>query len=100
MEKMKYDLDYFIAKFEKIPDDEWTDQGEFVDRSGCKCAYGHCGAIKSKNDSEESTALYKIDEYYNIVPVNDNWRGNFAHLGTTPKQRVVNYLKSLRNDVL
>lgn len=90
---MKYDLDYFIHKFSAIPEERWT-TGKYVDDNGCKCALGHLGEsmIDTTEESKQLTWLvYDIDE------VNDNRLNKYSHYGTTPKQRVVNYLKSLRD---
>jgi len=37
---------HFIAKFEAIPADEWTDEGVYQNDSGQCCALGHCGESK------------------------------------------------------
>jgi hypothetical protein len=45
MRKPKYNLDYFIRKFEAIPEDQWC-TGDFVKVVNGKeqrCAFGHCG---------------------------------------------------------
>lgn len=98
---MEYNLEFFINKFNDIPEDKWT-VGTFVDDRGCMCAYGHCGFTESslKNSTEESRALKRLDddtrtEENSIVLINDDLI-NARSFGPTPKQRVVNYLKSLR----
>lgn len=90
---MKYNLEYFIAKFESIPEYKWL-CGEFSDEYGeCKCALGHCG-VRQETDTPEGDYLLELTDF-DIAEVNDGVRG-YDTLGSTPKQRVVNYLKSLR----
>lgn len=91
----KYTLEYFIKKFSEIPDSQWATK-KFVigDR---KCAFGHCGAIQSAQDTNESKALMKLLSTLgtmDLFDVNDG-KKPYAHLGSTPKERVINYLKSL-----
>lgn len=87
---MTYDLDYFITKFSAIPEDKWT-TGKYTD-GDCYCAYGHCGLSDDANRNSESDALFSISM---VIPdVNDGL--GYTAFGTTPKQRVVNYLKSLK----
>lgn len=94
--EQKFDLEYFIKKFEAIPEDQWT-TGRYEDDKGCKCAYGHCGLSKGQHCNKESDALDDITRPKTFMSrVNDNVDGNFNDFGSTPKQRVVNYLKSLR----
>lgn len=96
--EQKFDLEYFVSKFEAIPDDQWI-TGEFFDERGCKCAYGHCGAVNSSTDTIESSKLLDLDleHSFRIAAVNDNTDNEYSAYGSTPKQRVVNYLKSLRD---
>ena len=101
MENIEYTLEYFIKKFEAIPEKKWT-VGTFEDDKGCKCAYGHCGFSDKEiiNSTPESTALRILDEETrstetSIILVNDD-KTNARGFGHTPKQRAVNYLKFLR----
>lgn len=97
---MKYDLEYFIAKFEGIPEHEWC-TGTYISADGLsKCAYGHCGVRASTPDTDEEKGLDAItgdiEGGYYISLVNDNKNDSFSEFGSTPKERVINYLKSLR----
>lgn len=94
---MKYDIDYFIKKFSKIPPKHWTD-GEYVKLQTPKvrCALGHCNenhAIRT----EESNALRSIFNASIQIPVgviNDTGGGLFEE--KTPKARIMaalNYIK-------
>ena len=66
-----YNVDYFIKKFEKIPENRWC-TGVFINGNK-RCALGHCGA-RLDQWNEESEALYKLfNNYptYSITVVND-----------------------------
>lgn len=92
---MKYDVDYFIEKFEAIPEDKWI-TGNFIDWKGRCCALGHCGVVDS-SFSEEASALNFIVRsalYTNIVDVNDGY--NFKYRQPTPKQRVLAVLRKVK----
>lgn len=91
---MKYDLNYFIAKFKKIPESEWC-IGAF-ELEGRHCARGHCGETMM-GDTEESTALLEIVRMNTITGVNDGDLAEYRSFGKTPKQRVVNYLKHIKS---
>lgn len=96
MKKIKrHDLEYFIAKFEAIPEDKWL-KGRFVSKHGeCKCALGYCGYRDGKT-TQEGEYLLKLA--WDIARINDDKYKKYENLGfgSTPKQRVVNYLQSLR----
>lgn len=47
-----YDIDYCLAKFRAIPDQDWA-MDAFVDDSGRRCALGHCGCCYSENGNDE-----------------------------------------------
>lgn len=94
---MKYDLEYFIEKFEAIPSNKWTTKK--FNKGECKCAFGHLGCEYACDDTKESMKLIDIIGgvlgCITLVDVNDG-KKQFDHLGSTPKERVINYLKSLR----
>jgi hypothetical protein len=98
----KYTLEYFIEKLSAIPEEEWTTK-TYNDGEKC-CALGHCGAVMSCYDTEESSALKRIsvinckeeNNWLTIPDVNDG-KKHSEQYGTTPTERVVNYLKSLRD---
>ena len=100
---MTYNKEYFIKKFEAIPD---TEIGESSLRN--KCALYHCG-VRSIDfywvPTEESNALLRLfganfignpktTDWEKVFNVNDGWRANEI-LGKTPKERILNKLKSL-----
>lgn len=96
---MNYDLDYVITKFEAIPEEKWC-QGSLLDKQGRACAWGHCGLREDGPISSIVGALRMIGKLFpdptvSLVEVNDQGF-KFRALGSTPKQRVVNYLKALK----
>lgn len=93
------DLDYFIKFYESIPEKNWI-MGQYVDPndpSKC-CAYGHLGETDTHRtqDVKDLANIVENKTVDYISHVNDNESGYYTLLGTTPKQRVVNFLKSLR----
>lgn len=89
---MKYDIDYFINKFEAIPEEKWT-TGKFQTQDGKCCALGFCGNDWELPNTEESKALVKIDPMISISNINDGVCGYKQMYGETPKARILNFLK-------
>lgn len=101
MENAEYTLEYFINKFESIPEEKWT-TGTTGDSEGRHCAMGHCGAHTCSFDALIHNAEVKSlllltgqekDTLPTITHVNDDTYP--FRYGKTPKQRVINYLKSI-----
>lgn len=95
---LNYDLEYFINKFEAIPDEDWA-TGDYIDRSGRCCALGHCGVRGGFEQLPEPRALHKLTNSL-IAHVNDGSdkdEGGNPLYGDTPKERVLNFLKELRD---
>lgn len=99
---MDYNVDYFINKFEAIPDCQWT-VGQLTNNQGQYCALGHCSYTVKNGLTEESNALEKlIIAYYNtsVVAINDNLQrypeGNFTSYGSTPKERILTALRQIK----
>jgi hypothetical protein len=58
---MKYNVDYFIKKFEAIPEEKWATQD--FSNGDRHCANGHCGVYwhgASINQTPESRSLQKV----------------------------------------
>lgn len=95
---MIFDVDYFIAKFDAIPENLWTIK-KYVDDKGCMCALGHCGARVNESIqkvTEESLALNLLFTdviNVNVVSVNDRIINVF---GGTPKKRILNALVTIK----
>lgn len=94
--KTEYTKEYFIAKFEAIPDELWcTNTYTSLTNPNCHCAFGHCGFTNYNTDSDEGLALRDLFLKNNMgVPdVNDGDDEDIQ--GSTPKERILNALKSI-----
>jgi len=100
---MLYDVNYFIKKFEAIPEEKWC-RGYLTDPfdSEKHCALGHCGNICDKH-SREPAALNSLFRKYELMVtlVNDL---NYIKLfkSPTPKGRILAalyYIKSKEQQV-
>jgi hypothetical protein len=106
---MEYSIDYFIQKFEAIPENQ-IGEGEIEKH----CALYHCGVKTNKdykNLSEEAIALANIFKplyhtqeennlsvyIYSINDGSDNVNGIIENvIGNTPKERLLNSLYKLK----
>ena len=104
---MKYNADYFIKKFESIPESKWA-IGSFKRKYGQCCALGHCGQTNFAA-SEEANALSSLFYMYlntNPVMINDavgHLRDDAGkelmrvdEFGTTPKERILVALECIK----
>ena len=93
MTKPTYNADYFIAKFEAIPEEKWT---TLTYHEGDKsCALGHCGRTIG-GCTQESRALGDLFEKHGLwVPdVNDGCDSRYPQ--PTPKQRILAALRDIK----
>jgi hypothetical protein len=105
---MNYDVDYFIAKFEAIPEEMWITEDLWTE-NGC-CALGHCGArrLSEVEDLPEAAALVSIfkphisrynndmcDDTEAVWCVNDQ-KGINGYNQPTPKQRILAALRDIK----
>jgi len=94
---MNYDVNYFIKKFEAIPDELWF-IGDFVDpvNGSAKCAFGHCGMTNSigMNSCNEGAALHRLTKKYMVADINDGLDPNYRQ--PTPKQRILAALYDIK----
>lgn len=102
--KAKFTPEYFIEKFEAIPEDRWA-TGSLENYRGCRCALGHCGVLDLFKLTPEAVALAQIlrpvasqvdtyvgtDEARVVYAVNDR-DYEFGDLGSSPKERIINAL--------
>ncbi len=102
---MEYTKEYFIEKFEAIPEDRWiTGQVErWIDGIQCHCALGWTGSKETQKGgwtyTDETLALIKLFggdisdkdniEFKAVFQVNDRFRFG------SPKEAILNKLKSL-----
>lgn len=92
---MNYDVDYFIRKFEAIPEEKWC-VGAYEDGMGRRCAYGHCGKVFAY-DSRESGRLRALAFGIGIrflADINDGSDPGYRQ--PTPKQRVLAALRDIK----
>lgn len=110
---MEYNVEYFINKFEPIPESYWCACGTIGDRSKINiestCALGFCGGYIEF--SYESRCLAKvISEYYyligkepfynlDLVVYHINDTHNIINL-PTPKERILHALYTIRDKEL
>lgn len=94
-----YTVDYFIDKFEAIPDEKWGTGYFYNPTRDTKCALGHC-SVTGDIDTTEGDALIAIfnDAGHSAAAVNDNYTGGTAHdyPGGTPKARILNVLRQIK----
>lgn len=106
---MKYTVDYFIKKFEAIPEEMWI-SGIFF-QNGKSCANDHCGMRLNLLEQEiittEAQGLQKVfsalpinvtDPSYGYsekaVHVNNGWSNEYKQ--PTPKQRILAALYDIK----
>ncbi len=92
--------DYFIKKFEAIPEEEWC-EGDFIlyvgpDRPMQRCAAGHCGATQLTPITPEASALSDVLGNQTVV-INDGLYG-FDSLGSHPKTRILAALHKAKEE--
>jgi hypothetical protein len=100
----EYTVDYYIQKFESIPDNQWTTSC-FIDDSGKCCALGHCGDRDDIAIPFEAAMLIEFCGDYPITTINDGcddyleWvvKYNLSSLAS-PKERVLQFLKWVKNN--
>jgi len=110
--EQNYNIDYFLKKFDAIPEDKWIIAylQDPIDQDK-HCALGHCGVRNNYNiTTEESIALMKIfnknhkrlkrniskGNFSNVYLVNDGDHYYDYIYGETPKERVINFLEECK----
>lgn len=86
-----YDVDYFIAKFEAIPEGAWC-VGAFRKGIQC-CALGHCGDSEDVETPEEAAALRDV-LCWAVARINDG--EDYRYEQPTPKQRILAALRDIK----
>lgn len=103
METGTYDVNWFIKKFEAIPEDKWV-VGVFQEGDKC-CAQGHCGMNENncwpiwngERPDHEGYALYRFfpDEYMlNVAGINNGQHPDYQQ--STPKARILAALYDIK----
>ena len=93
----KYDVDFFIRKFSKIPARRWICDVYEKKVKGVKkcCALGFCYLDKDTG-IKQGEALIRL---FDVVGVNDNLDDKYSHLGKIPKTRILTALKLIKKGV-
>lgn len=102
---MIYDVDFFIKKFEAIPEEKWC-RGDRQNDKGQRCAHGHCypedadelqlSGFGFKNEDENSLIkLAKEAGYSGFAPINNGEDQRYQQ--DTPKQRMLAVLNDIKN---
>jgi hypothetical protein len=86
-----YDIDYFIDKFEAIPEDRWVSDKYFNPLGQC-CAVGHCGIV-----GPEALALKVIFVKGDTLVERVNYGADQRFQQPTPKQRILAALHHIKN---
>lgn len=99
----KYDVDYFINKFEAIPYDQWCTSFT-TNNEGQHCALGHCEGHDPRlkehiGEAKEFNDLIRKHKGEPAWYINDNC-GLYYKYGDNPKERVINVLKYIKNKQL
>lgn len=68
-----YNVNYFIKKFEAIPDEKWTCGVIYNRERDAHCVNGHCGLKSYDKPTDESVALRKIFSQLKATPVEDGF---------------------------
>jgi len=92
-----YDVNYFIKKFEAIPEDKWT-TGRFALGGQC-CALGHCGE-RLRAETEESRALDRVVGEHGFVVITINDGSDLRFNQPTPKKRILAVLQYVKDHTL
>lgn len=103
---MEYNVDYFIKKFEAIPDFRWANNPTLTSPVPERtCALGHCG-LTSYDHNEESIALSnllslvvdKADSFERVWKLNDGGLGpeDMPYTQPTPKARILAALLDIK----
>jgi len=93
----EYTVDYFIKKFEAIPEENWI-SGRYLSTDGY-CALGHCGE-RRWGFTPESLALVDLFFDYELAVASVNDGNSYMFPQPTPKQRVLaacRYIKALQD---
>lgn len=91
-----FDVDYFIQKFNRIPEELWL-IGTFWDGKGRGCAMGHChDSTYTRLKSPEEKAISSLFNGWTFVAnINDGEDERF--LQQTPKERILAALAAIKD---
>ena len=101
---MQFIYNYFIKKFESIPESKWF-VDEYSNENDTKfCAYGHCGMREGFriNDLVEPFALKNIfndyigTSYDNTIPIINDGDFGWKLVSKSPKERILLALYTIK----
>lgn len=95
---MDYSVDYFINKFENIPEDKWWTGSFRNDKDTKQCAYGHC--LDNGAGEYHGLVSFATENNINIAYINDMdyppiYTG-LKYYQSTPKKRVLEALYDIK----
>lgn len=95
METTNYDVDYFIRKFEAIPELLWCIDA-LEDDQGRRCALGHCYGTQMDGCTSESMALCAVIfiGHGSVPDINNGEDPRYQQ--PTPKQRILAALRDIK----
>jgi hypothetical protein len=91
----KFTVDYFIDKFERLPDSEWC-TGTLYNGRGQKCAVGHC-PYSDEYKFEEREALWTLFKAILVMPAQVNDAHSPKYQQPSPKARVLAALRDIKS---
>ncbi len=89
-----YNTQFFIDKFEAIPDEKWMTKF-YSDGEGRKCALGHCGIASGWLQGSEADSLIKLLASLGTNPADVNDGHDARYKQETPKQRIIAALRDV-----
>lgn len=102
--KTEYNVDYFIQKFEAIPDEDWG--VGVLERGGKKCVLAICGVVHGEDgwqptpEARALGGLFGFENWKSIYEINDGHHGPatkmWASNETTPKARILAALQAVK----
>lgn len=92
-----YDVNYFIEKFEAIPEDKWCTMS--LEIEGRHCALGHCSVYKMNErlhgEGQALVSLLFNSLGFSVFYIND--RETYDYPQNSPKQRILAALYDIRD---
>lgn len=96
---MNYIIDYFINKFESIPDENWC-TSTVKNEQGQMCVLGHCGILNNVYPAKDVILLIDLlsnkDSTLDVTRINDGDHEKYQQL--TPKARILAVLKDIKEN--
>lgn len=89
---MKYDVDYFIAKFEAIPEEYWCIFGRH--KGDQHCAHGWCDSNLPDEEKGLINVFFPLKKGYGVAGINNGLDGRYPQ--PTPRQRILAALYDIK----